>query len=103
LSIAETLLIFAGIPVAVVAIVYALVYGASGRRGSKRYRPGRPFTFAPVWFVAAGSNGIGSHHGAHAVTAGPQRPALPAAEADTPGDEPVTVQYGETGGASDRW
>jgi hypothetical protein len=101
LSIAETLLIFAGIPVAIVAIVYALVYGANGRRTSKRYRPGRPFTFAPVWFVAAGSNGTGGTGAdAPAVTAGPSRPAL---AAGATGEEPVTVQYGETGGASDSW
>jgi hypothetical protein len=100
LSIAETLLVFAGIPIAIVAVVYALVYGANGRRGSKRYRPGRPFTFAPVWFVAASSNGLGdAGTDAHAVTAGPQKPAL---EAGSTG-EPVTVPHGETGGASDSW
>jgi hypothetical protein len=103
LSIAETLLIFAGVPAAIVAAVYALVYGVSGRRASKRYRPGRPFAFAPVWFVAARDNGVPATPTAHAVTAGTARPALAAGEADAVGDEPVTVQYGETGGASDSW
>jgi hypothetical protein len=82
-SIAETLAVFAGIPAAIVAVVFALVYGANGRRGSKRYRPGRPFTFAPVWFVAARDTA-----------------AVPAI---TAGDDAVSPQYGETGGASDRW
>jgi hypothetical protein len=37
-----------------VALVLGLLVYASGqRRSSKRYRPGRPFTFAPVWFLAA--------------------------------------------------
>ena len=31
---------FAGIPIAVAAVVYALVYATSGRRNSKRHRPG---------------------------------------------------------------
>jgi hypothetical protein len=103
LSIAETLLIFAGIPAAIVAAVYALVYGAGGRRASKRYRPGRPFAFAPVWFVAAREHGVAASPTAHAVTAGTAKPALEAGGTDAVGDEPVTVQYGETGGASDSW
>jgi hypothetical protein len=98
LSIAETLLIFAGIPAAIVAAVYALVYGASGRRSSKRYRPGRPFTFTPVWFIAGRDNGS-----APAITAGTAKPALEAGDAATVGDERVSAQYGETGGASDSW
>ncbi|WP_163509835.1 hypothetical protein [Fodinicola acaciae] len=44
--------IFVGIPAAVVLVIAALVYGTSARR-STRYRPGRPFDFAPVWFLAA--------------------------------------------------
>jgi hypothetical protein len=36
------------------ALVLALLVFAGGqRRGSKRYRPGRPFAFTPVWFLAA--------------------------------------------------
>jgi hypothetical protein len=105
LPIAETVLIFAGIPVAIVAVVYALVYGASGRRTSKRYRPGRPFAFMPVWFVAAGPDS-GAPAGARAVTAGTSAPALGAGGARVPkashGDADAT-RYGETGGASDSW
>lgn len=83
----QDLLIFVGIPLAVIAIVYALVY-ASGGRSAKRYRPGRPYNFAPVWFLA--------------------RP-----EADGPAALPATHSHelesaerehpGVTGGASDRW
>lgn len=108
MSITETVLVFIGIPALVVAAIYALVYGMSARRVSKRYRPGRPFTFAPVWFLAgtgtASANGsgaaeIGSGHddGDHAEL--PPGPLL-AQAADA---EPTTVAHGETGGASDRW
>src|SRR5437879_2068250 len=53
LSITQTVLVFVGVPAVVMAAVYGLVYGSTARRSSKRYRPGRPFTFAPVWFLAA--------------------------------------------------
>jgi hypothetical protein len=99
-------LVFVGIPAAVVAAIYGLVYGSTARRVSKRYRPGRPFTFAPVWFLAAehaGSTGsaaaigAGDHHQAAALPPGP----LLAQAADVP--SPTTVAHSETGGASDSW
>jgi hypothetical protein len=48
----ETALIFVGAPATITAALAGLVYGASSRR-SPRYRPGRPFAYAPVWFLAA--------------------------------------------------
>ena len=45
LSIIETLVVFAGIPLAVVAVIYGLVYAGSARSNDRRYRPGRPFDF----------------------------------------------------------
>jgi hypothetical protein len=107
LSITETVLVFVGIPALIVAAIYALVYGTSARRVSKRYRPGRPYTFAPVWFLAGtgtpSANGSGTaaiasgHHGDQ--TELPPGPLL-AQAADA---EPTTMAHGETGGASDRW
>jgi hypothetical protein len=109
LSIQQTVLVFAGIPIAVVAVVYALVYAISGRRNSKRYRPGRPFTFAPVWFLSAPDrqNGAapqpaltsGGHH-AQLPAPTPAGPLL-AQAADAPANQPAP--HGETGGASDSW
>jgi hypothetical protein len=106
LSITETLLVFVGIPAVVVAAIYGLVYGTTARRVSKRYRPGRPFAFAPVWFLAAepatstGTPAVaidaGTHHQAAALPSGP----VPAQAADVPNP---TVAHGETGGASDSW
>jgi hypothetical protein len=99
-------LVFAGIPVAVVLLVYAAVYGGSGRRNSKRYRPGRPFTFAPVWFLASSREATEvarmTEAEVHPVTAGGIRPPLPPAATAAEGEQVASV-YGETGGASDRW
>jgi hypothetical protein len=122
LSIQQTVLVFAGIPIAVVAVVYGLVYGMSGRQNSKRYRPGRPFTFAPVWFLSAPEALSGTAATQPALTSGGHHPELPvgaeprpgavgnasapagpllAQAADAPGNQPAA--QGETGGASDRW
>jgi len=68
-------------------VLTALVF-AGGTRRSKRYRPGRPFSFLPVWFLAAPEEqsraGI-----ARALTSGTL-----AGRVSRPR---------ETGGASDRW
>jgi hypothetical protein len=97
LSITETVLVFVGIPAAVVAAVYALVFASAGRRGGKRYRPGRPYTFAPVWFLA-------SEDAAQrpALGAGTQRPAIPGPVLAQAAVAPDTT-HGVTGGASDSW
>lgn len=80
----QDLLIFVGLPLAVIGIIYALVY-ASGARAAKRYRPGRPYNFAPVWFLAKPEQD------------GPDS-AKAAIEAGSGKEHP-----GVTGGASDRW
>jgi hypothetical protein len=124
LTITETVLVFVGIPAAVIAIIYGLVYGGSAAR-SKRYRPGRPFNPTPVWFVAnkqtvgtgASSSGreVGAGSPAHALSGGTESAGTAdgtAATADSTGATTTghsdgsnlsTVGYGETGGASDSW
>ncbi len=86
-----TTLILIGIAVGVLVVISGLVY-AGGSRGNKRYRPGRPFVFTPVWFLSAPERqaraGISaSRELEKAPTAAAARPARPR----------------ETGGASDRW
>jgi hypothetical protein len=121
----QDLLIFVGIPLAVVGIIFALVY-ASGGRGAKRYRPGRPYPFAPVWFLArpekdgpAGRPALASGHGNDSGHASERAELVAAgAEADdalTASDSSVATvasvgaavaareHPGVTGGASDRW
>ena len=103
MSITETVLIFAGIPAAVILVVYAAVYSTTARRGDKRYRPGRPFRFAPVWFVS--QSGVSAPAGsAAALPSGHAPTALPSGTkvAGKPAQSP-TAQHGDVGGASDSW
>jgi hypothetical protein len=90
-SFVTTTLILIGSAVGVGLVICGLVY-AGGSRGSKRYRPGRPFVFTPVWFLSAPQRqaraGLStSRELVQAPPAAVARPARPRA----------------TGGASDRW
>jgi len=104
-SVLETVLFFVAIPAAVVALVFGLVY-MGGTRPGKRYRPGRPFEFTPVWFLSAPER-LSSASGVdgHAALTGPRHAELPAGTAgenNSAGDTGVAAQ-GDLGGASDRW
>ena len=80
MTVTETVLVFAGIPLAVAALLALLTLTSGGRR-APRYRPGRPFPFEPVWFLSAPHPG-GSHADRPVLTPGvaPNRPALSPAE-----------------------
>ena len=98
LSITSTVLVFVIIPAAVIGSVMALVLAGGDRtRRTRRYRPGRPYDFQPVWFLAApelvGSSADGGgSHGRRAI----QGSVLE----DSTG---ARVLPGPTGGASDSW
>ena len=78
----EQLLILVGVPVVVVAVVWALA-SIGGPHAKKRYRPGRPYDFRPVWYLA-------NHRGR--------------SDGERQTREPVSAPVGgTTGGASDRW
>jgi hypothetical protein len=49
LTVTQTLGIFVGIPLLVMLVIYALVYGLTGRRGP-RYPAGQPWTAEPEVF-----------------------------------------------------
>jgi hypothetical protein len=98
----ETLLYLVGVPFAIVVVVWALAY-RGGPGAAKRYRPGRPYQFAPVWYVANHRTGPDSEP--PALETDQRRAALPAAEPASegiaePGGEEI---YKAVGGASDRW
>lgn len=94
MSIVQTTLVFAGIPVAFMALMAVLIYARSTER-TPRYRPGGPWQFEPVWYLPHPE-----HQGpvSSLVAGGHQpdgaRPALPGrlAEAAT-----------ASGGASGEW
>jgi hypothetical protein len=98
LQLEQTLLIYAGIPLAVIAIVAGMVY-AGGRKTAKRYRPGRPYDHAPVWYTSSVHPAAIGEHREGAAAALPATPST--AVAATIG-EPMSAP-GVTGGASDRW
>lgn len=98
LSVSETLLIFAGIPAAAVLVIAALAGAGRTGRNTKRYRPGRPYEFTPVWFVSAPEHL--TERARTGVPAGTQVRELTQGEVETIS---ARKRAGVTGGASDRW
>ncbi|MFC5926023.1 hypothetical protein [Micromonospora vulcania] len=99
------MLVFVGIPAAAVLVIAGLSYagsrgsaGAGHGGGTKRYRPGRPFDFTPVWFLGRPEQLADS--AGTALTAGAQAPALTSHKLE---QASVEAPAGGTGGASDRW
>jgi hypothetical protein len=84
------LLVAVASAVGVGLVITALVYSGS-RQISKRYRPGRPFEFRPVWFLAAPDRQLKSAGTSRELVVARRLPAARSARAK------------ETGGASDRW
>ncbi len=96
LSILSTVLVFAVIPIGVILLVALLVLSGSDRtRRARRYRPGRPYDFQPIWFLASPElvSGSAAGHQAHPAIEGPGL-------SDSAG---APVRPGPTGGASDSW
>ena len=102
MSIIETTLIFAGIPAAVILLIAGAVY-AGGSRRSKRYRPGRPFDFTPVWFLSVPEQ-LTKAANTRELT-GVRRAELTAGGGATTATEwsGDKAQPHVIGGASDRW
>ncbi|WP_433344238.1 aa3-type cytochrome oxidase subunit CtaJ [Micromonospora sp. CA-111912] len=100
MSVTETLLIFVGIPAAVVLVIAALAFAGGPGKGAavKRYRPGRPFDFTPVWFLGRPEQLADS--AGTVLAAGAQAPALTSHKLEKAG---IEAPAGGTGGASDRW
>lgn len=92
-SIAQTALVFAGIPILVVAVFALLIFGPGEMRQPNRYRPGKPWTYPPVWYIPR--PGSESSPSGHRAVAGPARPAI---ESGTSAPTPNAV-----GGASGEW
>jgi len=92
----EVLGVFVGIPASVFLLMAAAVYGANSRR-SRRYRPGRPFEFTPVWFLAAPQRIIGP---ASLPAQASGRELLPASSGEV---ARTGSAHGVKGGASGSW
>lgn len=105
MSVVQTLLVFVAIPAAGYVLLAILVYGPSAGR-APRYRPGRGWSYEPVWYVPQPRSSPPASSGSAAVGAGASRPALgtaagsagPVAGSAAPA-RPATAR----GGASGSW
>jgi hypothetical protein len=116
-TVAETILVFAGGPLVVILVLALLTIGPGVRNRRPRYKPGQPWDHDPIWYephpegggghgddhggetAAIGSSVYGERHGAdaaatHAVSGGTSAGA-PAARAPRPA--------GPLGGARGTW
>jgi len=59
-TVAETLLVYAGAPLALVLLL-ALLTLVPGRRRRTRYKPGQPWEHEPVWYEPHPAAGGGGH------------------------------------------
>ncbi len=93
MNMAETALVFVGTPLALALVLVAAVYGRTVTQPN-RYRPGRPWTYEPVWYIGS-------------PTHVPTRPALAAdttpAQALSSSTVAAADQDVPTGGASGEW
>jgi hypothetical protein len=78
-TVVETILVFAGIPLLIVAVLALLIFVPGGRKRT-RYKSGQPWEHAPIWYEPhpdGTADGHGSHaalpagSAGHATTAGP--------------------------------
>ena len=97
MSISSTVLTFVIIPAAIILLVAAVVLSGSDRsRRTRRYRPGRPYDFQPIWFLSSPERVTGPADDAGRHARAIEGPVL----------EDVTghrVLPGPVGGASDSW
>jgi hypothetical protein len=95
LSVITTILVYVIIPAAIIGAVATTVFARSDKaKPARRYRPGRPYEFPPMWFLAT--------PGRTAATGHSHAPALERGLVieDSSG---APVRPGPTGGASDKW
>ena len=97
MSVLSTVLVFVVIPLAFILGVSVLARaGSDNGRPSRRYRPGRTYDFAPMWFLAAPERVTSAIDGPTAQT-----PAIESGIIEDSSGQPV--RPGPAGGASDRW
>jgi hypothetical protein len=92
----RNMLFLIGIAIATFLLISLFVFVGGGSRNPKRYRPGRPFHFKPVWFLSAPEQQARAGLSSPVTAAGREL----VAGAARPGR---VARPAETGGASDRW
>ena len=61
MNVAETLLVFVGIPLAIVVLLALLIFLPGRKR--PRYKSGQPWNHAPVWYEPHPEHGPAAGHG----------------------------------------
>lgn len=64
MTVAETILVYAGAPLAIIAVMAALIFLPGGRK-RPRYKPGQPWEHRPIWYEPHPDGPAG--HGVHAA------------------------------------
>jgi hypothetical protein len=121
-NVAETLLVFAGAPLAVIALLALLIFLPAARNKRPRYKPGQPWDHAPVWYephpegsagghgaavhgddtLAIGSSVYGEPTGGHQPSPGGMHGGVRAGAAHG-SSTPPPVSAGPLGGARGTW
>jgi hypothetical protein len=69
-TVAESILVFAVAPLAIVLLIALLTLGPAARNRRPRYKPGQPWNHEPIWYEPhPGATGHGSDHGDGETTA----------------------------------
>ena len=88
MTVVETILVFAGIPLAIIAVLAALTLRPAKGQKRLRYKPGQPWEHAPVWYEPHPEHAPATGHGdGHAAIAA----------------APRAVSGGPLGGARGTW
>jgi hypothetical protein len=84
-NVAETVLVFVGVPLVIVLVMAALIFLPGGSHRRARYRPGQPWEHEPIWYephpeqsAAGHGDGHGAEGTAIASSVYPEHRALPA-------------------------
>lgn len=64
MSIAETLLVYVAVPLALVVVMAALTLRPGPGERRARYRPGQPWEHEPIWYAPHPENLPAAGHGA---------------------------------------
>jgi hypothetical protein len=114
-NVAETILVFAGAPLAIIAVMALLIFLPAARSKRPRYKPGQPWEHAPVWYephpdhapaaghgetLAIGSSVYGERHGDDAAGHGSTSHGATAIGGPA---APAPVPAGPLGGARGTW
>ncbi len=118
MTVAETLLVYVGAPLAVIVVLALLIFLPAGRAKRPRYKPGQAWDYAPVWYephpehspagghgetLALGSSVYGEPQGQDGHAHGVGHGAAHGASAIGSGDAHRPAAAGPLGGARGTW